>query len=258
MRQPSLAGVPTLIAEAPEAEADRPLLTYCDDATGERTELTAAALGGWVARTASLLRDGCGLTSGDRAAVLLPPHWQTAAVLLGAWSIGVAVSFRPWATAGLTPTGQGDSEPLDAVFVARHRLDSWLETVPEARHRFVLDLAAHGAVADEVPEGYRDYLAEVRRYPDTPPAYRAIRYTDPASPDGTSYQQWAEVARGVAASRGLRAGGRLLVDVATQEQPVIWLLAPLVAGASILLCANLERDALDARIVAEGVTHVFG
>jgi hypothetical protein len=47
------------------------------------------------------------------------------------------------------------------------------------------------------------------------------------------------------------------VDVAEHEQPVKWLLAPLVAGASVVLCANLDRNTVDARIVAEGVTHVL-
>jgi uncharacterized protein (TIGR03089 family) len=223
-----------------------PVLTYCDDATGERTELTAADLGDWAARTAGLLRDGCGLVAGDRAAVLLPPHWQTAAVLLGAWSIGVAVSFRPWATAGLAPASPDG--PLDAVFVSRQRLDSWLETVPAARHRFVVGPPA---------EGYRDYLAEVAGYPAAAPAYWTVPGTATASPDGTTYEQWAEIARGIAGRLGLRAGDRLLVDVATTEQPVAWLLAPLSAGASILLCANLDSDTLDARIAAEGVTHVL-
>src|SRR5262245_6790620 len=97
------------------ASADRPLLTYCDDATGERVELTAPALGGWAARTAGLLRQGCGLATGDRAAVLSPPHWQTAAVLLGAWSLGIAVSYQPWSTAGL----QRGDEKLEALFVSR-------------------------------------------------------------------------------------------------------------------------------------------
>ena len=46
--------------------ADRPLLIYRDDATGERIELTAAALGEWAARTALLLREDCKL--GARAA----------------------------------------------------------------------------------------------------------------------------------------------------------------------------------------------
>ena len=81
-----------------------PLLTYCDDTTGERTVLSPADLGAWTARTANLLVDVCGLGPGSRAAVLLPPHWQTAAVLLGAWSVGVSVSFEGAATAGLPRT----------------------------------------------------------------------------------------------------------------------------------------------------------
>jgi len=233
---------------------DRPLLTYYDDATGERTELGAAELGGWSARAAGLLRDGCGLAAGSSAAVLLPPHWQTAVVLLGAWSAGVAVSFRPWATAGL---GAAPPEPLDAVFVSRERLGSWLEEVPAARHRFVLGLAPGLAALEEVPAGYRDFAAEVVRHPDSAPDYAGVRPGDAASPDGTTYAQWSDVAQGIAAGLGLRAGDRVLVDANNHEQPVQWLLAPLVAGASIVLCANLDRDALPARIAAEGVTRVL-
>ena len=260
---PAPAGLPGPLGGDSLAGADRPLLTYYDDATGERAEFTAATLGGWAARTAGLLREGCRLGAGDRAAVLLPPHWQTAAVLLGAWSVGIAVSFRPWATAGLAPLDRGSDEPLDAVFVARQRLESWLERVPQARHRFVLGLAPGGSRLDEapdgyeVPDGYRDYLAEVAGYPENLPPYQAVRYTDAASPDGTTYREWGSLAHGVAERLDLRAGDRLLVDAAKHEQPVMWLLAPLAAGASVVLCANLDRDALDARIAAEGITRVL-
>jgi uncharacterized protein (TIGR03089 family) len=235
-------------------ETDRPLLTYYDDATGERTELRAAELGSWSARTAALLHDGCGLQAGGSAAVLLPPHWQTAVVLLGAWSAGVAVSFRSWATAGLPAP---PPERLDAVFVSRKRLDSWLEEVPAARHRFVLGLAPGLQPLAEVPADYRDFAAEVVRYPDDTPAYAALRPGDAASPDGTTYAQWSDIAHSIAASLQLRPGDRVLVDAADHEQPVQWLLAPLAAGASIVLCANLDREALDARIAAEGVTRVL-
>jgi uncharacterized protein (TIGR03089 family) len=189
-----VADVPALLGGGAAAEVDRPLVTYDDDATGERTELSAVALGGWASRTAGLLHEGCGLGVGDRVAVLLPPHWQTAAVLLGAWSAGLAVSFRLWATAGLPMSGPGDDEPLDAMFVARSRLDSWLEDVPEARHRFVLGLASGGGVLDEVPAGYRDYLAEVAQHTDSLPAYAPIRRSDVASVDGTSFQEWGSLA----------------------------------------------------------------
>jgi len=266
--------VAVLLGREPASTRERPVLVYRDDATGERTELSATDLGGWAARTAALLVDGCRAAEpvgaapsqrsrvgkGARAAVLLPPHWQTAAVLLGAWSAGVAVEFRPWATAGIAPALPGS---LDAVFVSRARLDSWLEAVPAARHRFVLGLGPAGSAGQPTtPEGYRDYLAEVARYPDAPPAYRSIGQDDTASPDGTSYREWAGIAQGIADSMGLRAGDRLLVDAGRHEQPVAWLLAPLVVGASVVLCGNLDTDALDtdaldAVIREEGATHVL-
>src|SRR5687768_3756411 len=102
-------GVPDLLA-AGLASADRPLLTYYDDATGERTELSATALGRWAARTANLLVEGCGLSPGARAAALLPPHWQTAAVLLGTWSAGLTVDFHGRATAGLPRLGPNSED----------------------------------------------------------------------------------------------------------------------------------------------------
>lgn len=257
MQPTTVTDLPALLGGDAVAGADRPLLTYCDDATGERTELTAADLGGLAAQTAGLLREDCGLDTGSRVGVLLPPHWQTAAVLLGAWSIGAAVSFRPWATAGLAPVGVGADDPLDVLFVSRKRMDSWLEQVPEARHRYVLGLAPGGAPLDEVPDGYRDFVAEAGRHPASLPAYGSFGSTDAASPDGTTYRQWGGLAQGVADQLGLRAGDKLLVDVAKHEQPVMWLLTPLAAGASVVLCANLDRANLDARIEAEGITRVI-
>jgi uncharacterized protein (TIGR03089 family) len=251
-----IADVPALLGDGTAAGVDRPVLTYCDDATGERTELTAAQLAGWASRTAGLLHEGCGLGAGSRAAVLLPPHWQTAAVLLGAWSAGLAVSFRLWATAGLPVYERGNDVALDAVFVARSRLDSWLDDVPEATHRYVLGLTA-GTSDDDVPLGYLDFLSEVRRYPDSLPAYAPVRRTDAASVDGTSFREWGGLARELAARLDLRTGDRVLVDVAAHEHPVTWLLAPLSVGASVLLCANLDPATVDARAAAEQVTRVL-
>ncbi|MFU8870969.1 TIGR03089 family protein [Micromonospora sp. SL4-19] len=243
-----------LAADAP-SKGGSPLLTYYDDASGERTELTAQQVGHWAARSASLLRDGCGLRPGSRVAVLLPPHWRTAAVLLGAWSVGMAVSFRPRATAGLPVLEPGADQPYDAVFVTPERLDDWLEDVPEGVHRYVVGTGP-GPLA-EVPVGWLDWSTAVLRHTDAPPDYAAIRPSDPASPDGTSYDEWGAVARAMAEQLDLRAGDRLLVDAAEHEQPLKWLLAPLGAGASVVLCANLDRSKLDARIATEQVTRVL-
>ncbi|WP_329018243.1 TIGR03089 family protein [Micromonospora rifamycinica] len=247
-----LAATPS--TDAPE-QVGLPLLTYYDDATGERTALTAGQLGGWAARTAGLLRDGCGLGPGSRVAVLLPPHWRTAAVLLGAWSVGMAVSFRPRATAGLPVLEPGGDRPYDAVFVTPERLDDWLEDVPDGVHRYLVGTGP-GALAD-VPVGWLDWSADVLRHTDTPPDYAAVHPAAPATPDGTSYAAWGRLATEVAAQLDLHPGDRLLVDAAEHEQPVKWLLAPLAVGASVVICANQDRAGSADRMAAEQITRVL-
>ena len=65
-----------------------PRITYYDDMSGERIELSTATLANWAAKTGNLLRDEMGAGAASRIAVLLPAHWQTAAVLFGVWWIG--------------------------------------------------------------------------------------------------------------------------------------------------------------------------
>ena len=72
-----------------------PRITYYDDASGERIELSTVTLLNWAAKTANLLRDEFGAGPDSRVAVLLPAHWQTAAVLLGVWYIGAEVVIGP-------------------------------------------------------------------------------------------------------------------------------------------------------------------
>ncbi|MFJ6149911.1 TIGR03089 family protein [Micromonospora profundi] len=236
-------------------DVERPLLSYRDEATGERVDLAAHQVGAWAARSASLLRDGCGLGPGSRVAVLLPPHWRTAAVLLGAWASGLAVSFRPRATAGLPVLEPGGDRPFDAVFVTPERQDDWLEDVPDATHRYLVGTGP-GRLAD-VPLGWLDWSAEVLRHPDVTPDHAAIHPSDPASADGTTYGQWGALAQEVAGMLGLRAGDRLLVDAAEHEQPLKWLLAPLSAGASVVISANLDPARRDAVVAAEQATRVL-
>ena len=73
------------------ADPAGPRITYYDDATGERIELSTATLANWAAKTGNLLRDELGAGPASRIAVLLPAHWQTAAVLFGIWWIGAEV-----------------------------------------------------------------------------------------------------------------------------------------------------------------------
>src|SRR2546423_1977650 len=120
----------------------RPLLTWYDDGNGERVELSGATLANWVAKTANLLVDGVGMEPGDRAVALLPPHWQSAAILLGCWSAGVEVTTAPG--------------PAEVGFATPERADEL--TQPS---RYLVGLHPLGLPLREVPDGYLDFTAEV-------------------------------------------------------------------------------------------------
>ncbi|MDQ1658528.1 MAG: hypothetical protein QOD41_3611 [Cryptosporangiaceae bacterium] len=226
---------------------DRPVIVYYDDATGERTALSAAELNSWVNRTANLLtRTGA---PGGLAAVLLPPHWRTAAILLGAWSAGFSVEYQGLATAGLPRIGAGATRPIDVTFVAGNQLIY----APAAPTQFLVRLGDDRPL----PPSYRDYALDAEAQSQMFRVDTNRHRTDAASPDGTTYQQWGSVAREIAALFALQPGDRILVDVAEHDHPMRWLLAPLAVGATIVLCANLDAAVLEARIKSEAVTRVL-
>lgn len=229
-----------MLAAATAPDPARPLLTWYDDTTGERTELSGATLLNWVAKTANLLVDELALGPGDRAAVLLPPHWQTAAVLLGCWSARLEV------VAGLTGAGltvAADPGPVDVLFAAADRVGEaggW-----DATDRYALALAPFAAPLREVPDGFADYVIEVRGQGDHFSAYPGAGPQD-AQLCGRAARRAAEL--------GLGRGDRVLVDAARHPDPVDWLLAPLAAGASIVLCGRLDPGRVPDRRTAERIT----
>src|SRR5215211_7667214 len=92
-----------VLARELRADAGHPLVTFYDDSTGERVELSVATYANWVAKTASLLQDELGLVHGDRLRVDLPTHWLAPVWLGAAWSLGLIV------------TPPGVPLPVDAV-----------------------------------------------------------------------------------------------------------------------------------------------
>src|SRR5215475_3146513 len=220
----------------------RPVLTFYDDATGERTELSGATLDNWVAKTANLLVDDLDLGPGQWAAIGLPPHWQTAAVYLACWTIGLAVTTAP--------------DPAEVAFVAANGArppvgDDW-----PAIERYVLGLHPLGLRLPSVPEGYLDYSSEVRTHGDhfaprqqITPATPALRWTDANA--ATHERTQAEVCTDAverATRLGMPRSGRVLIDTDSHPDPIDWLVAPLAAGATVVLCAHTNAAALDARI----------
>jgi uncharacterized protein (TIGR03089 family) len=227
-----------LLAAALAKDPAGPLLTYYDDATGERVELSATTAENWVSKTANLLQEA-GLEPGARVAVLLPPHWQTAVILLGCWRLGVEVVAGP---------------VVDAVFAAADRLDE-ADTLG-ADQVWGLSLAPLGAPMAEVPAGIDDYAVEVRGMADRFAAWM------PADPDaggmaGSSLRALAADAASQAEALGLAPGDRVLVApgaTAEHMSPLVWLLAPLAAAASVVLVRHPDTERLDRLAAAERTT----
>lgn len=217
-----------------------PLLTWYDDGTGERTELSGATLANWVAKTANLVVDGCGLGPGDLALVDAPPHWQTAAVLLGCWAAGLRTATG----------GDGLEAAPDLIFVARDRSAAHAGSGTD---RYGLALAPLAAPMTDPPPGIQDFVLEVRVHGDHFQPAQPVTADDPATPD-CSHNQLCRAAAQRATRLGIGAGTRVLVNAATHPDPLDWLLAPLVVGASVVLCANLDPAGLPGRLDTERVT----
>ncbi|WP_030374670.1 TIGR03089 family protein [Streptomyces rimosus] len=237
-----------LLRSALAADPSRPLVTFYDDATGERVELSVATFANWVAKTANYLQDDLAAEPGDRLALLLPAHWQTAVWLLACSSVGVVADIG------------GDPAAADLVV-------SGPDTLEEARacsgERVALALRPLGGRFPQPPEGFADYAAEVPGQGDRFAPYAPVVPGDPAlAVDGRELTGAEAVAAALAdaTERGLSAGSRLLSGLPydTWAGLSAGLLAPLAAGGSVVLCRSLDRldaDGLAKREESERVTH---
>ena len=217
-----------------------PRITYYDDATGERIELSAATLANWAAKTANLLRDELAAGPASRIAILLPAHWQTAAVLFGVWWIGAEAVLA--------------GESADIALCTAERLDE-ADSVAPGGEVAVLSLDPFGRPAADLPFGVTDYATAVRVHGDQ---IVAERHPGPALA-GRSVEDVLADCENSASTRGLRAKDRVLSS-APWTRPgdlVDGLLAVLAAGASLVQVANPDPGALARRIETEKVTHVL-
>ncbi len=214
----------------------RPRITHYDDAAGTRVELSGATLANWAAKTANWLRDELDVQPGDTVAVLLPPHWQTAAALLGTWWCGATVTTSPT-----------DTQVVPGS-VALCGVDRITDTAG-ADDVAALGLDALGAGIALLPPGVRDFASEVRAHGDT-------FLPGQAGPDTETI---IAAARARAAQLGLSAGDRLLCTTSWDATvPGEVLLAVLAAGASLVQCAGADPAALPNRCMTERVTATLG
>jgi uncharacterized protein (TIGR03089 family) len=220
--------------------AARPLVTFYDDATGERVELSGVTAANWAAKAANLLRDECDVEPGTPVAVLLPAHWQTAAVLLAIWWCG----------------GEVVAEAADAEWVLcdADRLDLAL-AAETAGGVVALSLDAFGKGLPGLPAGVVDFATEVRLQADEFVPWEPVPDSAPAL-GGAGVADVLADARARAAALGIGPGDRVLStrEWSARDDLVDGLLAVLAAGASLVQCRHADPAALDRRAAAERVT----
>ncbi|MBM7441784.1 TIGR03089 family protein [Streptomyces sp. HB132] len=236
-----------LLRSALAADPARPLVTFYDDATGERVELSVATFANWVAKTANLLQGDLAAEPGDRLALLLPAHWQSAVWLLACSSVGVVAEV------------QGDPAAADLVVSGPDTLDRARACRGE---RVALALRPMGGRFPQPPEGFADYAVEVPGQGDRFAPYAPV---DPGAPAltvggaGLTADQLVARAREDAAGLGLGPGSRLLTGRTydTWEGLSAGLFAPLAAGGSVVLCRHMDHldgSGLAKRVESERIT----
>lgn len=227
------------------ADPAGPRITYYDDATGERIELSTVTMANWAAKTANLLRDEMGAGPGTRVAVLLPAHWQTAAVLFGIWWIGSEVVL---AAAGEEQSGMTEA---DIALCTRDRLDEADDAVSGGEVA-VLSLDPFGKAAADLPIGVTDYATAVRVHGDQIVPERAPG----AALAGQSVAEVLQAARNAAAAQGFTGSDRVLSTAPwdTPDELIENLISVFAAGASLVQVANPDPGAQERRRTTEKVT----
>lgn len=227
-----------------DRDGGRPFITFYDDATGERVELSVATFDNWVAKTAGLLRDGLGAQPADRVALLLPAHWQALVWACACWAVGTTVV-----------TGTGAAESADVAVAGPDTLE------PAALAPEVVALSLRplgGRFTEPLPAGVLDYAVEVPAYPDRLAPYVAPPDDDPAletAGGSSSYSELLAAGKERADDLDAGPGSRLLVPSAHLTGALRdALLAPLVIGGSAVLVRNEDPSTRDARMAAERAT----
>jgi uncharacterized protein (TIGR03089 family) len=231
-----------LFAARLAADPGRPLVTFYDERTGERAELSTASMANWVAKTYFLLIDEVGVDVGDLAVVRLPMHFLRVVVLFGAWF------------AGMTLTTEAGPD-VRAAFAHR---ETDLHDLRQSHEVFALALRPWGqGYPAEPPDGSTDFVAAVRPQPDKFAQVRPASDADVAATPGVTRAQLGELAASRAAALGLGTGGRLLLRddrTATDDLPT-WL-APLTVGGSLVLVAGADDAAIERLSTVERVTTI--
>jgi len=228
---------PQVLARLLVDEPGRPLVTFYDEATGERTELSVTTYANWVAKVSSLLADELGLEAGDRLLVDLPPHWLGTVVLGAAWTVGLEV----------VTDGEHDAVVTGPDGVAR-----WADEAARLPVLASALLPLAGRFPDGLPHGVHDLGIEVWGQPDSYVAWPGPTDDTPALAGTPHADLWRAAAQGEPGPRVLSGS-----DPASGVGLAAFTGA-LARGGSLVLVVNASRERLDTIALEERVTATSG
>jgi uncharacterized protein (TIGR03089 family) len=233
---------PQVLSRLLADDPGRPLVTFYDEASQERTELSVTTWANWVAKVSSLLSDELDVEHGSRLLVDLPAHWLGTVVLGAAWGCGIEVVL-----------GAG-ADDLDAVVTGPDALDHW------ATHADRVTVVASalqplaGPFPGGVPHGVHDLGLEVWSQPDAYTPFPEPEADDPAVAGVTHAELWGSAAAGDL----LADGGRLLSE-ANPASPsgLASFTEPLARGGSLVLVIHASAGRREQIAIDERVTDRF-
>ena len=232
----------SLLARRLRDDPARPLVTYYDEATGERTELSVVTYANWVAKASGLLADEHELERGQRLRLDLPPHWLTTVFLGAAWNVGLTVT---------------EDEP-DAVVCGPATVETWAARAHDETVLACSLLPLGMRFEEPLPAGVHDVGVEIWGQPDGFAPWDPPTDDDLAVDAQTNADWWA-----AAAGASLPSGSRLMVEVGrasppqpTSAEPFALVFAQVVTtlSGSLVLVRGADSDRLDAIAREEKVT----
>lgn len=204
------------------ADPAQPFITYYDDATGERVELSATTTANWVAKTSNFLIDALDVEPGMRIRLGLPTHWESLVWILSSWNVGAVLVDSGADIAVVGPDLDAD-EPV----------------------RVALSLRPMGLRFAEEPDGFVDYNAEVLGHSDW---FQAI---DPPTDDSPAIDlAGTMLSHRQAAEAQAPLPGRLLVEPDRLERDWKTLVGVCRGNGSLVIAAHAEPERRD-RIAAD-------
>jgi uncharacterized protein (TIGR03089 family) len=242
MPDPTPADVRRVLEDQLARDGSRPVVTFYDDATGERVELSVVTYVNWVAKTAGLLQDELLVDRGGRALVDLPVHWLGPVWLAALWSVGVA------ATDDVTVASE-----VDLVVCGPDGLDRYAGGGVPVVALSLLPMA--GPFREPLPAGVVDFGAVVWGQPDL---------FVPADPPEPGDLAWFDASGSSTQGELLgEAGSRvdLARRVATETPPTSraglpLLLGPLLAGHGTVWVRHAAEGSWERRCREEQAVQV--